>query len=312
MKALQISSYGDNSVLELKTDVPTPSISPDQILVEVHAGSINPFDTYVRSGMVKDSMPLTLPATVGENYAGVVKEVGVNVSGFSIGDEVYGRSSALNGSSGAFAEVAAANIEGAAKKPKNIDFLEAAALPLVGSSAVQALEDHIKLQKDQKILIHGGAGGIGHIAIQLAKAMGAYVATTVSADDKDFVKELGADEVIDYKTEDFSEILKDFDAVYSTARGDVVEKSFKVLKKGGVLVSMTGQPDENMAKEHGVTAIGQGTKTNTEHLDRVRELVEGGKIAVHIDKVFPFEKAVDAWEYQEKGHPRGKVVIQIK
>lgn len=159
-----------------------------------------------------------------------------------------------------------------AHKPKNIDFIEAAALPLVGSSAVQALEEHIKLQKDQKILIHGGAGGIGHIAIQLAKALGAIVVTTVSTKDMNFVEKLGStDQLINYETEDFEDMLHDIDGVFDTVGGETADKSFQVLKKGGVIVSMLGQPNAELAQKYGVSAIGQNTVTNTQHLKLLKD-----------------------------------------
>lgn len=192
MKAVQINNYGNKEVLEVNENASQPLLKEGQVLVEVKAASINPFDIKLRAGYMKDAIPLQFPFTMGGDYSGVVKEVN-GVSNLQIGDEVYGQAIALGTGSGSFAELAAANGANTAKKPHSIDFEQAAALPLVGSSAIQALEEHIQLESGQKILIHGGAGGIGHIAIQLAKALGAYVATTVSTDDKAFVQELGAD-----------------------------------------------------------------------------------------------------------------------
>lgn len=314
MKAVQINKYGGVDVLKV-TNTPKPTPKKGQILVEVHATSINPFDVKLRSGMMKEYIPLKFPVILGGDFSGFVIEVNPptgGVSEFKVDDEVYGSANILGGGSGSFAEFAAANTVSSAFKPKSINFDEAAALPLVGASAIQALENHIKLQSKQKILIHGGAGGIGHIAVQLAKALGAYVATTVSAADKEFVKSLGADQVIDYKNEKFEERLKDFDAVFDTVGGETTDRSFKVLKKKGVIVSMLGQPDERLAKEHGVTVIGQGTNTNAQHLKRLAELVDGGKIKAQIDKVFPLDEIQEAFEHQEQGHPRGKVVLQVK
>lgn len=190
--------------------------------------------------------------------------------------------------------------------------MEIAALPLVGASALQAIEQHIKLQRGQKILIHGGAGGIGSVAIRLAKSIGAYVATTATADDRAYVQELGADEVIDYKKEAFEAKLKNFDAVFDTIGGDTVEKSFKVLRTGGTLVSMLGQPSSELAQKTGVTAIGQLTHITTEALKRLAQLVDGGTIKVRIGKVFPLDKSKEAFELIEEGHARGKVVLEIK
>lgn len=322
MKAVQINQYGAVEVLEINQNASRPVPSKNQILVEIHAASINPVDWKIRQGFFKDMAPLQFPATLGGDFAGIVKEVGEEVSEFKIGDEVFGSAIVLNGGSGSFAQEAIVNTKNVALKPKNIDFIKASALPLVGSSAVQALEEHIKLQKDpasakamagkQKILIHGGMGGIGHIAIQLAKAIGAYVATTVSTQDVDYAKQLGADEIIDYTQEKFEQKLKDFDAVFDTVGGDVTDNSFTVLKRGGILVSMAGEPNQEKAKELGITAISQFTNTNTSHLQRVKELIESGKIKVSVDKVFSLEQAKEAFSYQEQVHPKGKVVFKIK
>lgn len=310
MKAVQINQHGGSEVVEIK-DVSEPFAKPGQILVEVHAASINPFDSKIRSGIYKDSMPLEFPYTPGGDFSGIVKGLGDDVSEFNIGDEVFGSAQVLSGGSGAFAQFASANVKNTANKPKKIDFVGAASLPLVGSSAVQALEEHIKLKGNQKILIHGGAGGIGSIAIQLAKYLGAYVATTISTNDMEFAKSLGADEVIDYKSQDFTEIIKDFDAVFDTVGGETTDKSFKVLKKGGVLVSMVGTPNEKLAKQHRVTAIGQSTHTDREHLSRLAELVDLGVIKPQVDKVFPLEQSKEAFNHLEKDSPRGKVVLKI-
>lgn len=312
MKSLQFNTYGGIEVLTLYTDVPKPSPAKNQVLVEVYSASINPVDWKIRAGFFSGMIPLQLPVTIGGNFAGVVVELGADVSDFKVGDEVYGQAIVLNGGSGSTAEFAAVNADNTALKPKTTDFVESSALPLVGTSAMQALKIHMNLQKDQKILIHGGAGGIGTTAIQVAKSIGAYVATTVSTDDKDFVKGLGADEVIDYKTEKFEELLKDFDAVFDTAGGDTTSKSFLVLKRGGVLVSMAGTPDEELAQKYGVTAIGQNTVSTKERLDHLTELVDNGAIKIQIDKVFPFDQAIEAYKYQENDHTRGKVVIKIK
>lgn len=311
MKAVQINEYGGIDVLEFVENAPEPTPLENQVLAEVCSASLNPFDYKIREGYTKDSMPLKFPATLGGDFAGIVSEVGSAVSEFKKGDEIYGSALVFTGGSGSLAEFSTANIGNIAHKP-NVDFTHAAAFPLVGSSAVQALEEHIKLQKGQRILIHGGAGGIGHVAIQIAKSLGAYVATTVSSNDIDFVKELGADEVIDYKTQKFEEILKGFDAVFDTVGGETTNKSFEVLKKDGVLVSMLGKPDQNLAKEYNVSAIGQGTQTNAVHLKKLARLINDGTVKVSVDKVYPLEEIKEAFTYQEKIHPRGKVVLKIK
>lgn len=307
MKAVQINKGG---AVEIIDNAPEPSLKEGQIYVDVLAASVTPFDLALLSG--KTGIPLQFPYVPGGDFSGTVVKAGKNVSDFNEGDEVFGSALILNGGSGSFAQFASANVVNVAMKPKNIDFLEAASLPLVGASAIQALEDHINLQKNQKILIHGGAGGIGSISIQLAKHLGAYVATTVSADDKDYAFNLGADEIIDYKNEMFEEKLSDFDAVFNTVNGEVAGKSFKVLKKGGVLVSMVGAPSEELAKKHDVVAIGQATETNSEHLSRLAKYVEAGAIKPQMDKVFSIDEAQEAFEYLDKGSPRGKVVIKVK
>lgn len=312
MKAAQYNKYGGPEVIEIISSAPKPVISAEQVLVEVYAASINPIDTGVRSGHFKDRVPLKFPITIGGNFSGVVVEVGEKVSEFKVGDEVYGQSLVLNGGSGAIAEFTASNDANTAVKPKNVTHLEAASLPLVGTSALQALEQHINLQSGQKILIHGGSGGIGSIAIQLAKSKRAFVATTVSGDSIDLVKKLEADKVIDYHNEAFENILEGYDAVFNTARGDAADKSFKVLKKGGILVSMTGAPDPDLAKQYSVQAVGQVTNTSTKNLTRLAELVDDGVIKPQIDKVFPLSDSREAFEYAETGHPKGKVVIKIK
>lgn len=312
MKAVQIHTYGGVDVLELNENAPKPTPSKNQVLIEVYAASINPIDWKIRAGYLQKMAPVALPATLGGDFAGRVVEVSDDGPNFKVGDEVYGQAIILNGGSGSFAQYVVANSAHTALKPNAATFDEAGALPLVGVSAVQALEEHIKLQNNQKILIHGGAGGIGHIAVQLAKALGAYVVTTVASGEKDFAKQLGADEVIDYNTQKFEKIIQDFDAVFDTVGGETTHKSFQVLKKGGVLVSMLGQPDKGLAQKYGVTAIGQGTNTNSSHLTRLAELVNAGKIKVHVDTVYPLEKVKEAFTRLENGHPQGKVVLKIK
>lgn len=310
MKAAQIKDYGGKEVIEI-VDTEKPSLKEGQVLVEIRAASLNPVDYKLSSGMLKEWMPITFPATLGGDFSGVISEISDGALEFKIGDEVFGSAIVLNGGSGSLAQFAACNVNNMALKPKTIDFSKAASLSLVGASAIQAIEEHINLHEGQKILIQGGAGGIGSIAVQLAKVHGAFVAATTGTKDLEFVKELGADQVINYESEDFSEILKDFDAVFDTVGGEVTTKSFKVLKKGGILVSMLGQPDENLAKQHQVMAIGQNTQTTKEKLMRLADLVNQGKIKPQVDKIFPLEQVKEAFDYLEKTHPRGKVVVSL-
>lgn len=311
MKAAQINSYGDVSVIQIN-EVEKPTIGEGKILIEVHAAGLNPFDTTLRKGLVKDAIPLKLPVTLGGDIAGVVTKIGQGVTNVSKGDKVFGQASVAAGNSGAFAEYAATAVSQVAKAPANMDFNQAASLPLVGVSALQALDKHINLQSGQKIFIHGGAGGIGTIAIQIAKHVGAYVATTATGDSVGYVTKLGADEVIDYKTQDFSAVLSDYDAVFDTVGGDDFNKSLKVLKPGGIAVSMSGKADETIANSLGVTAITQRTKVSTQALDGLRQLIESGVIAPQVYKVFPLEQIKEAFEARETGTVIGKVVIQIR
>ncbi|MBI2327752.1 NADP-dependent oxidoreductase [Candidatus Curtissbacteria bacterium] len=312
MKAIQINKYGGIEVLELNQNAPEPDPSEKQVLVEVYAASINPIDWKLREGYLKQMVPLSFPATLGGDFSGVVNKVGKSVTNFKIGDQIYGQAGILNGGSGSFAQFATANIDKVSQKPKNIDFVQASALPLAGVSALQALEDHIHLKKGQKILIHGGAGGIGTFAIQIAKSLGAYVTTTVSSDDLNFVKSLGADQAIDYKNEAFEQLVKNIDCVFDTVGGKITDRSFAVLKKGGIIVSMVGQPNQDLAQEFGTAAIGQGTDANPERLNRLTKLAESEKIKAQIDKVFSLTQAKEAFRHLEEGHPRGKVVLKIK
>lgn len=312
MKAVQYDSYGGPETVHVNDNAAKPGPGDGQVLVENGASSINIFDIKVRMGMMKEKMPLQFPVTIGGDFSGTVTGVGNGVKGLKVGDEIFGTAIVLSGGSGGMAEFLTANEANSALKPKTADVIQASALPLVGASAVMAIEEHIKLRPGQKILIHGGAGGIGHLAIQLAKSIGAYVATTVKKEDEDFVRGLGADQIIDFRTEKFEDSVRDFDAVFDTVGKDVTDRSFAVLKKGGIIVSMVGAPNPETARKAGVTAVGQQSKTDSAHLKRVAELVDGGKLHVNVDKVFPIDEARDAFVYQEGVHPRGKVVIRMR
>ncbi len=310
MKAAQLINYGGKDSVKIN-DVPKPTAGKDEVLVEVFAAAANPFDIKVRDGQAQQMAKLDLPATLGGDVAGIVAETGAEVTGFTKGQAVYGQANALGGQ-GSFAEFTPVKASQLGDKPKSLDFAAAAALPLVSVSAYQALVDHMNLQPNQKILIHGGAGGIGALAIQLAKQLGAYVATTVAEADQDFVKSLGADEVIDYKKQDFSKLLKNYDAVYDTVGGDSNRKSYTILKPGGRLVSMVEQPDDQLVKHYKVSYTAQFTRVTNQRLAKIAALVDDGKLKIAIDKVFPLEETAAALEYLKSGHSRGKVVIRVK
>ena len=310
MKAAQINKYGDSKVIEI-TDAPKPTASKGKVLIEIHAASINPFDWKIREGYLQKMVPLQFPVTLGGDFSGIITEVGESVSGFKKGDEVYGTAIVLSGGSGSFAEFASADPVHIAHKPKNASHVEAAAIVLTGISAWQALVEHIGLSKGKKILIHGGAGGIGTAAVQLAKHLGAYVTATTSERDISFVKGLGADEVIDYKKQSFESMLHDYDAVFDTVGGETYTKSFKILKKGGVIASMLEQPNTELMEKYGVKAMSVYTQVNAGKLSKLAELIDKGVVKVHVDKTFPLEQAAAALEHLQTKHPRGKVVLII-
>jgi alcohol dehydrogenase len=312
MKAVQIEKYGDASVIEVRDNVPKPSAGPGQVLVEVRAAGLNPVDSMVMLGYMKEMAPLKFPATLGGDLAGVVVEVGQGVEGFKAGDRVYGAGSALAGSSGAFAEFAAVNAGQLAHMPAKLGFVDAASLPLVGVSALQALTETMKLKAGDRILIHGGAGGIGSAAIQLARHLGANVVATARGDAAGFVKRLGANEVVDSGKADDLAALAGFDAMFETTRSELYKATLSALKKGGVLVSMAGPPDAELAAKAGVTASGQGTQVNAERLAKLADLVAKGAIKAQVHRVFPLEKAKDAFAAREAGKIRGKIVLEVK
>src|SRR3989344_1661696 len=245
MKSAQINKYGGQEVVVINQNTPTPEVTSGKVLVEVYAAGINPADWKVRAGHWQAKMPLSFPATLGGDFSGVVAEVSEGVSDFKKGDEVYGQASLFSGGSGAFAEFALVTAKNIALKPKKLSHLEAAAIPLAGISAYQGIVGHMNLKSGQKILIHGGAGGIGTIAIQLAKYLGAFVAATASTQDLDYIKNLGADVIIDYQKQNFTDLISYYDAVFDTVGGETYQKSFMVLKRGGVIVSMLEQPNED-------------------------------------------------------------------
>ena len=314
MKSAQINKYGSSDVIEINQNTPEPTLSSGKVLVSIKAASVNPVDWKIREGGFQQMIQLQFPSTLGMDFSGIIKQVGEGVSNseFKPGDEVYGQAGVINGGSGTFAEIALAKTESIAYKPKRLSHAEAAALPLVGVSAWRALAENIGLSKGQRILIHGGAGGIGSIAIQLAKNLGAYVATTVSTNDKQFVQELGADQVIDYKTQNFEDLLHDYDAVFDTVGGETYKRSFTVLKKGGMIVSMLEQPNPQLMDQHGVKAIFQFTQAGGESLTKIAKWIDqNNDIRINIDRKFSLDEAADALDYQKDIHPRGKLVLTM-
>jgi len=311
MKSAQINRYGGSEVIEINQNTPEPTLSSGKVLVSIKAAGLNPADWKIREGYLQQMIPLQFPFTLGMDFSGIVKEIGEGVSDFKQGDEVYGQAGVVTGGSGAFAEMALAKTESVANKPKRLSHVEAAALPLVGVSAWRALVENIGLSNGQQILIHGGAGGIGSIAIELAKNLGAFVATTVSANDKVFVQELGADHVIDYKSQNFEDLLHDYDSVFDTVGGETYKRSFKVLKKGGIIISMLEQPNSELMNQYNVKAIFQFTQADRQRLTKLADWVDQSNVKVNVDRTFLLDDAGKALDYQKDVHPRGKVVLTM-
>jgi alcohol dehydrogenase len=311
MKAVKVHKLGGSEVLHYE-DAVKPVPHQDEVLIKVHGSSINPVDAKSIRPDSNYKDYLHLPIVPGTDVSGVVVQVGKNVTTIKTGDKVYGQAGALQEGTGAFAEYAVAHENTIAKMPENISFIEAGTIPLAAASAYIAIMEHIKLQAGQKILIHGGSGGIGSFAVQLARHLGAYVAVTTSVDGVNYAKFLGADEVVDYEFQPFEKLIKDFDAVLDTVGGDVYEKSFEVLKKGGIIVSMLCAPDEALMKKFGVRAVLEMTKVNQDLLNKISQLVRDDILKVNVSKTFPLKDMKKAYEAKNKEHILGKIAIKIR
>ncbi len=311
MKAIVIDNYGGKEQLK-EREVEKPTINENQVLVEIHATSINPIDWKLREGYLKEMLPWEFPIILGWDAAGVIVEVGENVKNFSVGDRVFTRPATTR--QGTYAEFVPVEENLLAHMPESMSYEEGAAIPLTGLTAYQCLVDFADLKKGDKVLIHAGAGGVGSMAIQIANSIGAYVATTASDKNDELVKSLGANQVINYREEEFSELLEDFDAVLDTMGGEVLDKSFKVLKKGGKLISIAGQPSAEKAEEHEVTASDYWLEPNGEQLQQLANLYVSGEFKPSIGHVFDFTEQglKDAHELSESHHARGKIVIKVK
>jgi alcohol dehydrogenase len=333
MKAFILERYGRMRALR-STEMPTPELRDDEVLVEVHAAGVNPLDSKIRDGEFKLILPYRLPLILGHDVAGVVVKAGPRVRQFKPGDEVYARPDDFR--IGTFAEFVPVKEASLALKPKGVTMEEAASIPLVGLTAWQALIERASLKKAQKVFIQAGSGGVGTFAIQLAKHLGATVATTTSTANVGLVKSLGADVVVDYKTQDFEEVLHDYDAVLNSQEGKTLEKSLRVLRRGGKLVSISGPPDPEFAKEIaapgfvklvirllslGVRRRAQARgigysflfmKANGSQLREITRLIEAGAVRPVMDRVFPFESTNEALAYVEAGRAKGKVVVKLK
>jgi NADPH:quinone reductase-like Zn-dependent oxidoreductase len=308
MKAAQISQFGDASVIAVSA-IETPTITDDQVLVKVNASSINPFDTTMISGAIA-SLADQLPFTPGLDIAGTVEEIGASVTGFAIGDRVYGSANVMGGGSGAFAEYTVANPGRIAQSPASISDQEAASLPTAGVTALQSLVDSGRIGEGQNVFINGGSGGVGSIAIQIAKAHGAFVATTTSTPNREFVKSLGADEVIDYMADDFTDSLHDFDLAFDTARADK-EAVLKVVRDNGIAVSTTGPFDETAAKARDITIVSVHADINTKSLGDLAKLVDEGSIKAVVSETFALDDIRQAFAHRANGSMHGKIVISM-
>ncbi|RDC58013.1 NADP-dependent oxidoreductase [Pedobacter chinensis] len=308
MKAIRIHEFGGPDVLSID-DIPVPKPNKDEVLIKVHATSVNPVDWKIREGLRKTKFPSKLPLTLGWDVSGVIEELGEKVGTFRKGDEVYGRPEPTK--NGAYAEYIVVNANQISIKPTNIGHTEAAAVPLAGLTAWQGLFDHGLLKEGQKVLIHAAAGGVGTYAIQFAKCKGAHVIGTASAHNIDFLKRLGADEVIDYNMEDFEKVLKDIDLVLDTLGSEIQLKSIDVLKAGGRLIT-TLMPEyvaESKAKK--VHLIGFTAQSIPDQLTEIAKLIDNGKVKPIVEKVLTLTDAKKAQIESEQGHTRGKIVLQV-
>lgn len=333
MKAFTIDRYGKKESLQA-SEVPEPTLREDEVLIQVHAAGVNLLDSKIRDGEFKLILPYRTPLVLGHDVAGVVVKVGPRVRQFKLGDEVYSRPDDFR--IGTFAEFVAVKEASVALKPKNLTMEEAASIPLVALTVWQALVEKANLKKGQKVFIQAGSGGVGTFAIQLAKHLGATVATTTSTGNVALVKSLGADVVIDYKTQDFEDVLSGYDAVLNSQDGKTLEKSLNVLKPGGKLISISGPPDPAFAEEikapwfvkQVMRILSFGTRRKAERLNvgfsflfmrasgsqlrQITPLIESGAIRPVVDKVFPFASTNEALAYVKGGRAKGKVVIKVR
>jgi NADPH:quinone reductase-like Zn-dependent oxidoreductase len=305
MKSFRIHNFGGPDVLK-EDEVPIPRPKDDEILVRVHAASINPIDLKIRDGSRGDAQKL--PITMGRDVAGKIESWGSGAEGVSKGDAVFAM---LDWDRGGYAQYVVVKAVEWAPAPNKIDLTRAGAVPLAAVTAYQGLFDYGGLQKGQRVLVHGGAGGVGHFAIQLAKAKGAWVATTVSAKDFEFVRGLGADQIIDYENQKFEDEVKDVDLVYDLIAGEVQERSFQVVKNGGAIISTLKEPDKKRAKAKNLDVAHYMAKPNGKELAEIGRLIDDGRVRPVVDSVFRFEDAAKAQEKLDHGHVRGKIVLEM-
>lgn len=308
MKAVRIHQFGGTEVLRYE-DIPRPTAGPDEVLIRVHAAGVNPVDWKIREGRLQGRIAHRLPLTLGWDVAGVIEQLGPGVTQFNIGDAVYARPDLAR--DGAYAEYIAVRAGEIALKPATLDFIHAAAVPLSALTAWQSLFDAGDLQPGQKILIHAGAGGVGHYAVQFARWKGAHVITTASARNAGFVRSLGADEVIDYTATRFEDAVHDADMVFDTVGGEVQARSWQVLKHGGILVSILALTVPEEAAQRGWRSAYVFVQPNAAQLARIAGLIDAGKVKPVVETVFPLHEAARAHDAVQGGHTRGKVVLRV-
>ena len=305
MKAIRIHSYGNSSVLKYE-DAWMPKIAPDDVMIKVHSAGVNPADWKLREGRLGIHK---LPCIPGWDVAGTVEHCGVLVSCFKPGDPVFSLTDF--GRDGSYAEYIVVRVDEVAHAPKGVPLEQAAGAPMVSLTAWKALFEIAHLEADQSVLIHGASGGVGNMAVQFAKIADAYVIGTTSALNVNLVKGLGADKVIDYRTEDFSKKVEEADVVFDTIGGETQTKSFGVLRPGGVLVSIVTPPNEALARQRSVEGRFCSVTTNGGRLQEVGGFMETGKLKVVIDKEFPLSEAKAAQEYSQTGRARGKIILRV-
>lgn len=308
MQALRIHGYGGPEVLVLE-EAPRPSPGEGELLVRIHAAAVNPVDWKIREGHLKDMLHHKLPLIMGWDMSGTVVETGHGATRFEAGDEVFSRPDIMR--DGTYAEYIVVRETEVALKPKTLDHLHAAAIPLAATTAWQALFDAAGLSQGQKVLIHAASGGVGSFAVQLAKWKGAYVIGTASARNHDYLRSLGADEVVDYRAVRFEEAVRDVDVVFDTMGGETQERSWKVLKPGGILVSILSPPSAETAAAHGLRQTFVFMQPNAAELTAMAKLVDAGKLKVLVETIVPLAEAKRAQELNRMGHTRGKIVLKV-
>ncbi|MHB9074056.1 MAG: NADP-dependent oxidoreductase [Desulfobaccales bacterium] len=308
MQAVRFHSYGGPEVLVLE-EVPRPQASTGEVLIRVHAAGVNPIDWKVRAGHLKDWLPHRLPLIPGWDVSGVVEAVGSDVTAFKIGDAVFGMLDHMR--NGAYAEYVAARTGDLVRKPRSIDHVQAGAVPLAALTAWQSLFEVADLAPWHTVLIHAAAGGVGHFAVQFAKWKGAKVIGTASAGNASFLRELGADRVLDYSGEQFEEVVREVDVVLDPIGGETQDRSWQVLKKGGILVATLGIASPEAARQHGVRGEGVRVHTDTAQLTQIAALIDAGDLKPAVTTVLPLAEAARAHELSQTGHVRGKIVLKV-